>query len=274
MQPQRHHDMATTGRENAPTLPPEDKALTPRERRLADRERDQMLSIVAHELRTPLTAMKARAQMMRRRLARGTGVTVEQFDQLGHDVERLERLVNDLNEAARAQQGGVELNLESCDLRGLCQQVAEEQMETTGRVIALDLPRKPLIAVIDCSRIVQVLTNLATNAIKYSPPEAPISVALRRQGSKAQIAVRDEGPGIHEEALAHVFERFYRVPGAQVLSGPASGLGLGLYICRGLVEQHGGQIGVESKPGCGSTFWFTLPLSGEASAPAESADQE
>ncbi|MGH2485328.1 MAG: PAS domain S-box protein, partial [Ktedonobacterales bacterium] len=180
------------------------------ERRMADRERDQMLSIVAHELRTPLTAMKARSQMMQRWLARGSGVTVEQFDQLGHDVERLERLVNDLNEAARAQQGGVELNLESCDLRGLCQQVAEEQMETTGRVIALDLPRKSLTAVVDCNRIEQVLTNLVTNAIKYSPPEAPISVALRRQGSKAHISVRDEGPGIHAEALAHVFERFYR----------------------------------------------------------------
>lgn len=244
------------------------------ERRLADRERDQMLSIVAHELRTPLTAMKARSQMLQRRQERGSGVTAEQFEQLGHDVERLERLVKDLNEAARAQQGGVELNLESCDLRGLCQQVAEEQMETTGRVIALDLPRKPLSALIDCSRIEQVLTNLVTNAIKYSPPEAPISVALRRQGSKAHISVRDEGPGIQPDALAHVFERFYRVPGAQVLSGSASGLGLGLYICKSLIERHGGQIGAESKPGRGSTFWFTLPPPTAASAPADGGDAE
>jgi signal transduction histidine kinase len=215
--------------------------------------------------------MKARSQMLKRRQERGSGVTAEQFEQLGHDVERLERLVNDLNEAARAQQAGIELNPESCDLRSLCQQVAEEQMETTARVIALDLPRKPLAAVIDCSRIEQVLTNLVTNAIKYSPPEAPISVALRRQGSKAHISVRDEGPGIQPDALAHVFERFYRVPGAQVLSGSASGLGLGLYICKSLIERHGGQIGAESKPGRGSTFWFTLPLPNAESAPSERA---
>jgi signal transduction histidine kinase len=182
--------------------------------------------------------------------------------------------VNDLNEAARAQQGGVELSLESCDLRGLCQQVAEEQMETTGRVIALDLPRKALSAVIDCSRIEQVLTNLVTNANKYSPPEAPISVALRWQGSKAHIAVRDEGPGIPVDALTHVFERFYRVPGAQVLSGSASGLGLGLYICKSLIERHGGQIGAESRSGHGSTFWFTLPLAPAVSARSHSRDGE
>ena len=230
------------------------------ERRLADHERDQMLNIVSHELRTPLTAMKARAQMMRRHQQRGADVTVKQFEQLGHDVERLERLVNDLNEASRTQQGTVELILEQCDLRALCQQVASEQMETTGRVITLDLPRKPLETAVDCSRIEQVLANLVNNAMKYSPPDTPVSITLRRCGGKVKISVRDEGPGIAPDALAHIFERFYRAPDAQVLSGPATSLGLGLYICKTLVEQHGGQIGVESKPGRGSTFWFTLPL--------------
>lgn len=232
------------------------------ERRLLDRERDQMLHVVSHELRTPLTAMKARSQMLGRLHQRATPIPPEQFEQLARDVERLERLVNDLNEAARAEQGAMALSLERCDLRTLCQQVVEEQMETTARIIALDAPRKPLDCAVDCSRIEQVLSNLVSNAIKYSPADTPIAVTLRRQGSAAQVSVRDEGSGIAAEALPHVFERFYRAPGAQVLSGPSSSLGLGLYICKALVEQHGGHIGAESAPGRGSTFWFTLPLAG------------
>ena len=230
------------------------------DRRLIDRERDQMLHVVSHELRTPLTAMKARSQMLARLQQRGQDVSVEQFDQLARDVERLERLVNDLNEAARTEQGGIELNLERCDLRTLCQQVVEEQMETTGRIIALDAPRKTLESLVDCSRIEQVLANLVSNAIKYSPPDTPIAITLRRRGGNAHVAVRDEGAGISAEALPHIFERFYRAPGVQVLSGPSSSLGLGLYICKALVERHSGHIGAESAPGRGSTFWLTLPL--------------
>ena len=228
----------------------------------ADHEREHMLNTVSHELRTPLTAMKARSQMLHRQYRRGSLVSDDQFEQLSRDVERLERLVNDLNEAARAGQGTVELSLERCDMRTLCQQVVEELTETSERNIALDMPRKPLETEVDCSRIEQVIANLVGNAIKYSPPDAPVAVTLRRRGGNAHLAVRDEGTGISADALPHVFERFYRAPGAQVLSGPTSSLGLGLYICKVLVEQHGGRIGVESKQGRGSTFWFTVPIRG------------
>ena len=109
-------------------------------------------------------------------------------------------------------------------------------------------------------RISQVLTNLLSNALKYSPPDRPVSVRLQRKKGVARIEVHDDGPGIPPESKPHLFERFYRVPGMKVLHGLSDGLGLGLYIARTLVELHGGKIDVESEERQGATFWFTLPL--------------
>ena len=109
-------------------------------------------------------------------------------------------------------------------------------------------------------RIPWVVTNYLTNALKYAPAEQPVVVGLDVSGHEAQVWVRDQGPGLPLEEQAQVWERFHQVKGIEIQSDVGVGLGLGLYICRTIIERHQGRVGVESAPGQGSIFWFTLPL--------------
>ena len=127
--------------------------------------------------------------------------------------------------------------------------------------MALSVPAEPLVASADPRRVSQILGNLLGNALRYSPPEAGVRLALRADGGGAVVAVSDDGPGIPEEERARIFQSFYQVPGAERFGG-GTGLGLGLYLCKELVERHGGRIWVESEVGRGSTFFFLLPLQG------------
>jgi signal transduction histidine kinase len=133
-------------------------------------------------------------------------------------------------------------------------------MRLHGTMIHIQAPKRRVMAVVDRMRIAQVLTNLLTNAYKYSPANTAVRLRLQRRRGEARVEVHDEGPGIPLEAQAHLFERFYHVPGIKAQQGAGSGLGLGLYLCFRLLQLHGGRIGVESMVGRGSTFWFTLPL--------------
>lgn len=230
------------------------------ERKLIEDERILMLNMVSHELKTPLTSIKALTQVSYRRARRGKPVDERHLEKLEQDVARMERLVNDLLDAGRLETGHLELELERLDLTSICEQAAEEQMAATGRVVSLRLPDEPVEVEADAGRVTQVLTNLLSNALKYSPTDAPVSLTLRREHGMAQVAVADAGPGIAPDVLPRLFERFYRAPGAQVLHGSGVGLGVGLYISRKLIELQGGRIGVESTSGRGTTFEFTLPL--------------
>lgn len=229
------------------------------ERRQAQRERQQMLYVVSHEINTPLTALTMQTQLLRRRMARGQVPTADALEQLEHEAFRLRRLEDDLLEAARLDTGHIAISLQPCDLAVLCRRNAEDQMLATGRAVTLDLPDEPVEISADGQRIGQVLTNLLSNALKYSPAERPVTLRLRREADVVRVLVQDEGPGIPPEMHERVFERFYRVPGVWVQHGSGVSLGLGLAICRRLVELHNGQIGVDSVVGQGSTFWFTLP---------------
>jgi signal transduction histidine kinase len=168
-------------------------------------------------------------------------------------------LVNDLIDTVRLQVGYFALRYVHHDLRLLCRKVAREQMLAMQRTVALHLPTQAVKVNGDPIRISQVLANLLSNALKYSPPERPVLVRLVRECDMVRVEIHDEGPGIAPEAQAQLFQRFYRVPGVKAAHGTGGGIGLGLYIARTLVELHGGQIGVESQVGRGSTFWFTLP---------------
>lgn len=112
----------------------------------------------------------------------------------------------------------------------------------------------------DRDRIGQVVTNYLTNALKYPPPDRPIEVGVEREGEHARVWIRDQGPGSPLVEQERIWERFYRIQGGEVSGNSGADLGLGLYICRTLVEGHGGDTGVTSTPGAGTTFWFTLPL--------------
>src|SRR5262249_23003476 len=170
--------------------------------------------------------------------------------------------------AARVRAGKLTVHVAPCDLAmSVRDAVVAQQLAWPERIISLDVPDAPVSVEADAHRIEQVVTNYVTNALKYSGASAPVAVSLRRTGRASRVAVRDEGPGLTSEQQLHIWERFHRVPGVKQRSGGDTGLGLGLYISRTIIELHGGQVGVESVAGHGATFWFTLPL---ASAPATS----
>jgi signal transduction histidine kinase len=195
---------------------------------------------------------------------------VEQLERTGRQMERMEALVNDLVDVSRIQAGKLELRRSVADLVGVVQEaVREQQQAAPERQLQLQGPleQERLLVEVDVGRIEQVVTNFLTNALKYSGVERPVVVGLEVQGSgegpgerQVRVWVRDEGPGLPVEEQERIWERFHRVQGVEVQSGTGVGLGLGLYISRMIVEQHHGQVGIESVLGQGATFWFTLPL--------------
>jgi two-component system phosphate regulon sensor histidine kinase PhoR len=227
--------------------------------RQATQERLQMLGVVAHELKTPLTGLKLHAQLMLRRAQQGYS-DLSNGEAINHDVARMLRLIEDLEDAARERPTQLQLDQQIYDLAMLCWRVTGEQMTISQRTISLDLPDEPVLVRIDAHRMEQVLTNLLSNALKYSPTDSPVNLAMRQAEAVVEVRISDRGPGIPSEALPCLFERFYRVPTVQALQEFGGGLGLGLYISKRFVEAHGGAIGVESELGKGSTFWFHLPL--------------
>jgi signal transduction histidine kinase len=163
-------------------------------------------------------------------------------------------------DASQVESGHLTLQLAPTDLAELVRRQTEEEMLLHGTEIHVQAPKRRVMVLVDRMRIAQVLTNLLTNAYKYSPAPAAVWLRLRRSRGEARVEVTDEGPGISLEAQGRLFERFYRVPGMTAQRGAGGGLGLGLYLCFHLVQLHGGRIGVDSEVGRGSTFWFTLPL--------------
>ncbi len=243
-------------------------------RRELERERRRMMDLVAHELRHPLAILQIADELIRRDFApRGMPATdmtatditrsdklLEMLDFVSRGIAEMERLVQDLVDAAYMESGHMTLEIAPTDLAELVRRVADEEMRLRGNVIHVKAPKRRVMVLVDWMRMAQVLTNLLTNAYKYSPAGAPVRLRLTRRRGEARVEIHDEGPGIPQEAQVHLFERFYRVQGMKVQQGVEGGLGLGLYVCLQVVRLHGGQIGVESTAGHGTTFWFTIPL--------------
>jgi two-component system, OmpR family, phosphate regulon sensor histidine kinase PhoR len=222
-------------------------------RRELERTQREFSAMVTHELKGPLTTIKGFAQLMQRRATyneRGMEAILQQTNQL-------ERLINDMMDAARVDSGRLELVRDRVDLVELALVCCEQsQAATQQHLIRLEVPGEPIPGWWDRDRLAQVFTNLLSNAIKYAPDGGEIVVRVEDGGGQARVSIRDRGIGIPKEMQGRLFERFYRVSGQRA---SAQGLGLGLYITRSLVEAHGGTITVESEPGAGSTFTFTLP---------------
>ncbi|HEU5378319.1 MAG TPA: HAMP domain-containing sensor histidine kinase [Ktedonobacteraceae bacterium] len=172
------------------------------------------------------------------------------------------RLINDLLDVSRITTKTLKLSPERCDLISIVRQTVEDlRAIAPERSLLLALPEHAVVPVLaDGARISQVVTNYVTNALRYSSSDQPVHIGLTIQEDVARVWVRDQGPGISEEAQTQMWQRFQQVEEVPVLSGSGKGLGLGLYICQTLIEQHQGAVGVESTPGEGSTFWFTLPM--------------
>ncbi len=230
----------------------------------AGKVKDQFLSLASHELKTPIAAIKGYAQLANRRLAKvvdsspGVFATQEVLTKINDQADKLTGLVNDLLDVSRIQAGRLELRLETCDLVALCRQAAEEQALTSGRKIDVCLPETPVFVSADAERIGQVLSNLLTNALKYSAADRPVRLALSRREEKVLMTVEDEGVGIPRDELPLIFERFFRARTAR--NGSQRGLGLGLAICKEIVERHQGSIWATSEEDQGSQFHVELPL--------------
>jgi len=223
------------------------------ERRALQRMQQDFIAMVSHELQTPLTSLKGYAQFMQRRATYSEKAVATILSQ----VNRLERLIGDLLALTRLESGRLELRRAPLDLVPLVRTSAEQVAQLAAEhKIRVEAPPQPLIGCWDQDRLTQILDNLLTNAVKYSPGGGEIQVRVDDLGGQARVTIVDQGVGIPPEALPYLFRRFYRVNHPHT---SAQGLGLGLYIAKSLVDAHGGQIRAESAVGQGTTISFTLP---------------
>jgi signal transduction histidine kinase len=252
----------------------QEAGLAIRNAHLYERERDQVIRLrnldklqaafvsgVSHELRTPLTCIRTSVDLLCATMARGREFPEEQKDlvyTIGHHVGRLEALVNDLLEITKLEAGQITLSKQPTDLCRIAARVVEALHPLTDRKeqdVHLHWPESVSHVEVDRQRIDQVLTNILSNAIKFTPKHGQIDVHVSETPDDLQVCVQDNGPGIPERDQLHVFDRFYVVTDGRGLSG----VGLGLYIARQMIELHGGRIWVESQVGKGSTFCFAVP---------------
>jgi signal transduction histidine kinase len=215
----------------------------------------RFLADVSHELRTPLTVIKGNADLIRK-----LGADDESLDSIRDEADRLTRMVGDLLMLAQAESGKIPLKLLPVEVDSLLLEVFHEMRVLAGNKVTLKLPEIDQALVNgDRDRLKQVLLNLISNAIYYTPPGGEVSVSMAKTEQDVLLWVRDTGPGIPPEDLPHIFERFYRGEKSRTRS-KLSGFGLGLSIAYWIVEHHGGKISVESTQGAGTTFTVRLPV--------------
>ena len=222
-----------------------------------EKTRAELIGTVAHELRTPLAALQGYAEG----LIDGVLSKEKAAEGILREVKAMRRLVEDLSLVSRVEAKAVEIRPRPLDPKGLLEEaLARFQSAFQAKGVALSLEAQdPLPQVwADEERVLQVLANLLTNALRHTPQGGEVRLRAFRQGEAVAFQVADTGPGIPEEHLPHIFERFYRVDKAR--SRKEGGSGVGLTVAKGLVEAMGGRIFVESRVGEGTTFTFTLPL--------------
>jgi len=215
---------------------------------------------VSHELRTPLASIKGYATSLLRTDVEWDDETRREFLQIiDEESDRLSGLIADLLEMSEIEAGVLRVEKEPVRLPRLAQKVAKK-LRPSARDHSITVTTAPDVpeTMGDPRRLEQVLHNLIVNAIKYSADGTSVAVRVEKSDSNVLVSVKDQGIGIPPEHLEHVFERFFRVDGK--MARETGGSGLGLPICRGLVEAHGGRIWVESQVNVGSTFFFSIPI--------------
>lgn len=221
------------------------------------RKKDEFISIASHELKTPITTLKASLQLLSRMKEKpSTEMMPRLIDQAEKSMEKIIRLIDDLLNVTSLNEGQLRLNKKPFIISQMLNECCSE-VRTIAKYNLIVQGDSVLQINADEDRIEQVVVNFVNNAVKYAPDAKNIFMIVTKEGNMAKVSVKDTGPGIPQDKLPHLFDRYYR---ADYSGGQYSGLGLGLYICAEIIKRHGGTIGVDSEVGQGSTFWFSLPL--------------
>jgi len=222
------------------------------------RMQDEFISTISHELRTPLGMIKGYVTTLMREDAKWDSETrLEFLEIVDEEADRLRELIDNLLDSSRLETGTLGMTLEPTKLSTIIRDsVSRTQAVYPDMEVEIDIGDDIPVLQADPTRIAQVMDNLLSNANKYAPG-SQIAVASDRRDNVVEIGVQDGGLGIPPEHVPHLFERFYRVPEQ---SSNVRGTGLGLYICRKIIEAHSGEIGVESQEGSGTRIFFTLPI--------------
>ncbi|HTR55455.1 MAG TPA: ATP-binding protein [Kofleriaceae bacterium] len=224
----------------------------------AARAREEVLAVVSHDLRTPLQAVVMSAELASE--CAGDGGTRRYLQTIRNASNRMQRMIEELVEAARLEQHGPELHAEPVDAAELIDMTGDlfrARAGSEGIELRLDAPHVHVLA--DRERVIEVLSNLIGNALKFTRRDGHVEVRAEPGANEVRFIVTDDGSGIPPDQLPHVFERGWQGSGGRANGG---GLGLGLYICKTIIEAHRGTIGVTSELGHGARFWFTLPPAG------------
>ncbi|HEY1387124.1 MAG TPA: ATP-binding protein [Ktedonobacterales bacterium] len=237
----------------------------------AERLKDEFIAIAAHELKTPMAAVKGYADMLVRHSQNDDATTleawqVEALETIDQATNRLVELTEDLLDVARLQAERIQLHSEPHDLIALTRRVIKRfQMASDRHTLSLVAADEFVVATLDVRRTEQIVGNLLSNAIKYSPDGGPVTITIEQDERErvARLSVRDRGIGIPDTQQSLLFNRFARADNARERG--ITGTGLGLYLCRELVELQGGRLWFTSEEGCGSAFYVTLPLAEEPS---------
>ncbi|HLL54308.1 MAG TPA: ATP-binding protein, partial [Myxococcaceae bacterium] len=227
----------------------------------AVRAREELLAIVSHDLRSPLGTIRFGGAVLSRAIPAGDLAKArEAVGTILQMTNRMNRLIEDLCDLSRIDAHQLTLRRLPGPLAPVVAaalEIVQPVADAKGTALRVELADGLPEVDADPDRVIQILMNLLTNALKFSPAGGTLTVSAEGRGNEVRLAVRDQGPGIVEEAQRHLFDRYWRADRAD-----KRGLGLGLFICKALVEAHGGQLQVESRLGEGSTFSFTLPTAG------------
>ncbi len=224
-----------------------------------ERQKDEFIGIASHELKTPVTSIKAYTQVLKHNFSKsGDKDSVNQLEKMDAQLNKLTDLIGDLLDVTKIESGQIQFNESLFDFdKVVKEQVSQMQLTTQRHTLSLRCNTNAKIYG-DSERVGQVLTNLISNAIKYSPHAKKIIIEGKRVKNNVELSVRDFGIGMSKSNSGKVFERFYRISGPNNQTFP--GLGLGLYISSEIIKRMGGKIWVESEEGKGSTFFFSLPI--------------
>jgi signal transduction histidine kinase len=227
------------------------------EQKLDDLRKNAFISMVSHELKTPLTSLKGYVQMLKIKAGReGDSNTVNILSKAERQVNKMTTMINGFLNVSRFESGKIYLQIQQFNLEELIKEVIEETILFYPNHFIELFPCTSVAVNADREKVAHVIANLLSNAAKYSAEGGTIKVKCELTKHTVQISIKDEGIGIAPQDIERLFERYYRVESTQQVSG----FGIGLYLSAEIIQSHKGQIWVESEPGKGSTFWFTLPI--------------